>query len=362
MLRVSKLVHVPAVPPAAAGAHVVAEAAAAERKAAKTASRQARKDIKHAQHTLSKAREREILDRKMASDIALRDDPLAIVIDDPNDARLSKYRDLKNAALSDRDGYFIIEGPEPLKLLLAAQDVLVDSLLCKPTIYARLRDGIAERAKNHGGATPLSAFVATHQIMSKVVGYPVNRGALACAIRPVNRDEAWLREHVLRDDRKFWRVLAIDGCNNTANLGSLMRTATAFGMDAVILSDECCDPWYRQAVRVSMGHVFRTPVVRVPSLAETLSRLFVEAGMRSYGAVIDENKGTPKMESLEETPPRWCGVVGNEDKGVSPQVRGAIQTPCRIDMQPGVDSLSITVAAGVFLNGLREREQGDRGW
>ena len=116
--------------------------------------------MKQAHHALSKARAREKLAHKAASNNALRDDPLAIIVDDPSDARLQKYRDLKNAALSDREGHFIVEGPEPLKLLLEA-DVHVDSIFCKPTIYAKLRDSIVERANRHKGSTPLPVFVAT---------------------------------------------------------------------------------------------------------------------------------------------------------------------------------------------------------
>lgn len=338
-------------------------------KAAKAEARQARKSVKKAQHFLKQTIKMETQKQSTESLAALREDPLVEVIDNSDDQRLDKYRNLKDASLLERRGYFIAEGPEPLRLLLESKDVAIHSLLCKPTIYAKLRPFIEARGTNEddtpvcgGASSPVAVFVATHQIMGKVVGYPVKRGALACAERPVDRNEVWLRQYILRDDKPFWRVLAVDGCNNTANLGSLMRTATAFGIDAVLLSSDCCDPWYRQAVRVSMGHVFRTPVVRVPNLADTLTRLFSDAQMHSFGAVIDENSETPKMNSLGETPPRWCGVVGNEDKGICFAVRSAIQTPCRIDMHPGVDSLSITVAAGVFLNGLREREARGRTW
>ena len=44
--------------------------------------------------------------------------------------------------------------------------------------------------------------------------------------------------------------------NNTANVGSMIRSASAFGIDLIILSDDCCDPYYRQSIRVSVGHIF----------------------------------------------------------------------------------------------------------
>ena len=58
------------------------------------------------------------------------------------------------------------------------------------------------------------------------------------------------------------RLLAIDRTGDAANLGGMVRSASAFGADAVLLSHDSCDPWYRRAVRVSMGHVCRVPVVR----------------------------------------------------------------------------------------------------
>ncbi len=88
------------------------------------------------------------------------------------------------------------------------------------------------------------------------------------------------RQNVLRDDRASWRVLAIDTTYDAANLGGMIRSASAFGVDALLLSDDSCDAWYRRSVRVSMGHIFRVPVVRCVDLAATLRELQDSAGLR----------------------------------------------------------------------------------
>lgn len=85
---------------------------------------------------------------------------------------------------------------------------------------------------------------------------------------------------MLRDDRAWWRVLAIDTTYDAANLGGMIRSASAFGVDALLLSDDSCDAWYRRSVRVSMGHIFRVPVVRCTDLAATLRELQETAGLR----------------------------------------------------------------------------------
>lgn len=109
-----------------------------------------------------------------------------------------------------------------------------------------------------------------------------------------------------------------------------------------------------------MGHCCRLPIVRCQSLAQDLELLQSEADLVSFAAVID--KDATRLDALPASPARWCAVVGNEDKGISPAVREACSRRVRISMYPTVDSLAITVAAGITLNGLREREGGDRGW
>ena len=111
---------------------------------------------------------------------------------------------------------------------------------------------------------------------------------------------------------------------------------------------------------MSMGHCCRLPIVRCDSLAQELMLLQSEADLVSFAAVID--KDATRLDALCASPSRWCAVVGNEDKGISTAVREACSQRVRIAMFPTVDSLAITVAAGIILNGLREREGCDRGW
>lgn len=173
--------------------------------------------------------------------------------------------------------------------------------------------------------------------LSAVAGFDISRGCLACGVIPSHRDENWLWQHLLllrqptnarestlcRESNNSFhhphptvsserggnncsadeiantctsvgngggglRILALDGISDTANLGALIRTASAFGVHAVVLSETCCSAWYRRAVRVSMGHVFRVPTVRVSHLARTLQTLAAAPyHVSSYAAVVD---------------------------------------------------------------------------
>ena len=125
-----------------------------------------------------------------------------------------------------------------------------------------------------------------------------------------------------------------------------------------MLSNDCCDPWLRRAVRVSMGHIFRMPILKCTDLAAALNDLG-KSGVKSYAAVIDGSKDYPGARSGEGSragPSRWCVVVGNEDVGVRDTVRAACTHSATIDMPSHVDSLSITVAAGILLAQVRGAE------
>ena len=131
------------------------------------------------------------------------------------------------------------------------------------------------------------------------------------------------------------------------NLGGLIRSSSAFGIDAVLLSDNSCDAWYRRSVRTSMGHICRVPVVRC-SLPSTLTELNREFGLVSYAAVIDDD--APLLHELAASPEAWCVVMSNEDVGISEQVRAVCYSRVRIDMQPEVCRM-FSLGAGVLLVG-----------
>lgn len=160
----------------------------------------------------------------------------------------------------------------------------------------------AGKAAKHAGLAPMKVIVGTEEVQSKVIGFPFCRGALACGKIPFWRDgEDWLIDFIEKHPRfsteskehdhqsPSQRLAALDGVCDTANLGSIVRCASAFGSDALILSNDSCDVWYRKSVRVSMGHVCRIPCVRVSSLSRTLQYPQNKLEIVSYAAVIDKD-------------------------------------------------------------------------
>lgn len=106
-----------------------------------------------------------------------------------------------------------------------------------------------------------------------------------------------------------------------------------------------------------MGYIFHVPVVCVNDLALTLHGLQKSISCVSYAAVLDADADLVlERMGRAEVPRSWCCVMGNEGNGISEPVTQACSHRIRINMSDGVDSLSVPIATGILLHGLRERE------
>jgi tRNA G18 (ribose-2'-O)-methylase SpoU len=169
-------------------------------------------------------------------------------------------------------------------------------------------------------------------------------------------------------------------------MGSIIRTAAAFSIDAIILSDDSCDAWYRQSVRTSMGHVISVPIIRVADWEKDFSKVAARddnvkrnglasclrwlrecLNVECFAAVVDDTgdindgkdgDGTcfPPLVSLESSLDcgcrSWCCVLGNEGHGIRDVVIQECEKRLKIGMASGVDSLSLPIAAGILMFGL----------
>ena len=281
----------------------------------------------------------------------------------------------KGAAFkSCQERLFIAEGTETIRLLIqqstqresnGLQPIQVKSIFVKTSSFfdppVRLLTDVQLALKKRQAPGPgFQVLVGSEAVLTRVAGFPIARGALACGVVPKSRDESWL-DKFMKDKVKEGRIriLALDGICDNANLGSMIRNASAFGVDVLVLSHDTCDCWYRRTIRVSMGHIFKVPIVRVRDLSAEIQKWSgMEFGLVSYATVLNTKNLLSDIKH-GTVPSRWCCVMGNEGNGISLAVKESCTHQIRIDIESGVDSLSVPVAAGIFLNGLREREQSE---
>ncbi len=138
-------------------------------------------------------------------------------------------------------------------------------------------------------------------------------------------------------------LVAVDGVQDPRNLGALLRTCDAAGVAGVLLPKRRVAPLSGTVSKTSAGALFTLPLVRVGNLAMSLRFLKKEG----YGVAVLDLAGEPLPEGPLPSP--LILVVGSEEKGVSRPVADLADWKIRLPMRGHVQSLNLSVAAGIFL-------------
>jgi tRNA G18 (ribose-2'-O)-methylase SpoU len=256
-----------------------------------------------------------------------------ITLDDPADPRLVDYTDLTDVDLRRRrepaEGLFMAEGEKVIRRALGS-GYPMRSMLLSPRWVETMAEVI--------DAADVPVYVASPEIVERVTGYQVHRGALAS----MGRKPLPAAARIIAGAR---RVAVLEGVNDHTNVGAIFRGAAALGMDAVLLSPDCADPLYRRSVKVSMGAVFSVPYARLEPWPGGLDVLRAE-GLTLLAMTPDEG-----AVALNELPPRdtnRCALLlGAEGPGLTAKALAAADRLVRIPMSHGVDSLNVGAAAAV---------------
>ncbi|PBC76386.1 tRNA G18 (ribose-2'-O)-methylase SpoU [Streptomyces sp. TLI_235] len=262
-------------------------------------------------------------------------------VTDPADPRLADYTDLTDVELRRRrepaEGLFIAEGEKVIRRAVDA-GYRMRSMLLTPKWLDVMSDVIA--------AADAPVHVVEPALAEQVTGYHVHRGALAAMER---RPLPGLTD-LLGPAR---RVAVFEDIVDHANIGAAFRNAAALGVDTVLLTPRCADPYYRRSVKVSMGAVFQVPWTRLetwPTDIETLR----SAGFTVAALCLSE-KAITLDELAARNAERLALVFGTEGDGLARRTLAAADEHVRIPMDAGVDSLNVAAASAVAFYTTRAR-------
>jgi tRNA G18 (ribose-2'-O)-methylase SpoU len=152
--------------------------------------------------------------------------------------------------------------------------------------------------------------------------------------------------------RDAHRLVVLEAVDNPTNLGAIVRTATALGMDGLLLDATSADPYARRATRASMGAVFTLPFARLGVLAPDGMALLHRAGVVTL-ALTPDGAAIPIDELRLPPGAKVALLLGSERAGLTSDVLATATTRVRIAMDHGVDSLNVAAAAAVACYALR---------
>ncbi|MEE1097936.1 MAG: 23S rRNA (guanosine(2251)-2'-O)-methyltransferase RlmB [Bacteroidales bacterium] len=158
-------------------------------------------------------------------------------------------------------------------------------------------------------------------------------------------------EELERENEKPF-LLMLDSVTDVRNLGAIARSAECAGVHALIIPQQSTAPINQDAIRTSAGALLRLPVCRVAN-TKSLLNLVKSYGITTYVAT---EKATENYTAMNAQEPMMI-IMGNEEKGVSPQIIKMADRLVFIPIKGVIESLNVSVAAGVMMyEVVRQRE------
>jgi tRNA G18 (ribose-2'-O)-methylase SpoU len=192
----------------------------------------------------------------------------------------------------------------------------------------------------------LPVYVGPAELLEKLTGFNLHRGALASMHRP----ELKSVEEIVRGAS---RIIVLEDIVDHTNVGAIFRSVAGLGADAVLVTPRCADPLYRRSVRVSMGTVLQIPWTRLPDWPA--GRNILTGLGFSLAALALSTDAVTLDQYAASAPEKVALIVGTEGDGLSRAALAAADTVVTIPMMHGVDSLNVASASAVALYALTRR-------
>lgn len=244
--------------------------------------------------------------------------------------KLKYLRKLGKKSFRDNEKAFSIEGTKLFLEACQSQLIFRQIFMTEQWFYSQnegIQDSIASL-----NANGISIVVVANEIFNSISTMNQSEGIISI----VNKIEF--------EPSDFMKYVLLDDVQDPFNVGTIIRTADAAGIDCVITSGKTADIYNEKVLRGSMGSVFHIPVIQVDSLSE-------------YAQLLKNRKITIIGTSLEgdflwqrqSIKPPYAIVMGNESKGISYEMSQLCDILLKIPILGNAESLNVSTAAGIIL-------------
>lgn len=281
--------------------------------------------------------------------------PNIVPISNLDGPELAPYRDQKDAWLRARHnpdatgptsgtgldgGLFMAEGELVVAELIRSRHEVVSMLVAEHRV-AEIGPLLAQLSLG------VPVFVGSSDLLARLVGFRMHRGVLACGRAALPTTEGQL----ITGART---VVALEDLANHDNIGGIFRSVRALGGvgAGVLLTRRCCDPLYRRALRVSIGHALHVPWAWALDWPGAIDRMR-EGGVLVLALTPGADPVDLKVLAEELRPAqRICILAGAEGPGLTAGAMKRADRRVRIPMDSAVDSLNVTVSVALSLHAL----------
>lgn len=266
---------------------------------------------------------------------------MIIHIDDLNQPGVDIFANLTERELrfsyEQSGGFFIAESPKVIERALDGGFSPISFLMEEKHITGDAAF-LIERCPD------IPVYTASRSLLEKLTGYKLTRGVLCAFKRQKPKD-------FIDICKNAHRIAILEDIADTSNLGAIFRSAAALGIDAVLLTPKCADPFNRRCLRVSMGNIFLVNWARIGQIPEDWPEKGIEQlkkmGFKVLSMALRKNSvdiNDPVLHSEN----KLAILLGTEGEGLLTQTIDSSDYVVKIPMRPGVDSLNVAAAATII--------------
>ncbi|MEH7379715.1 RNA methyltransferase [Bacillus sp. JJ1533] len=246
-------------------------------------------------------------------------------IESNKNPQIKQWKKLHTKKERDKMGTFLIEGfhlvEEALKSNVNIRELIISETIDIPSIW---------------NIDHLSITIVTEKIMKEISDTDTSQGVAAIC-----------EQYTVQEGGMVSKVLLVDAVQDPGNLGTMIRTADAAGIDAVIVGEGSVDVYNSKVIRSTQGSIFHIPIIKA-NLHEMIDQL-KRSGIKVYGTSL-KNAVDYKQASVQDS---FAILVGNEGNGVDPELLEKTDQNLYIPIYGKSESLNVAVAAGILLYHLR---------
>ena len=234
---------------------------------------------------------------------------------------------LQQKKYREESGLFLIEGYKPVEESIFAGVKLV-------RIFVKNNNDIEKFSKS--GAEVIKT---TEPVLKKISTTDTPPAVVAVGVQKT------INEHWVKDAS---RIILLEGIKDAGNLGTILRTAAAFGIDGVILYKNTVDIYNPKCVRSSVGNLWKNNILVIDEL-ERLQKLI--NGFTKIGT-LPKSDNSCYLNSFD-FPAKSCVFMGSEADGLSGELKSITDTSITIEMNSSVESLNLGISAGIIMYKMR---------
>jgi len=258
------------------------------------------------------------------------------VIRSKDNSKIKYVRSLYSKKGRDEENSFIVEGIKFVYEAIKENAHIMYLIISEGSLEKSEVQELYYLSKEYGAET----IICDDNVFNFSADTINSQGVLAVIKRKKNTETV--------DNYKF--AILCDRIQDPGNLGTIIRTADAFGPAVVLLNKGCVDVYNPKVVRASAGAIFRTTFIHYDSDEDVLNSL-KDSGFKIITTVVSSDYSFEDIENSKKI----CVVIGNEGQGVSQEIVNNSHMSITIKMTGRAESLNASIAAGISIYEIRKK-------